>query len=207
MKLNDLLDCQKIQVSIRSILGGEITNIGYPDFSHSATTKSYVDSRAPACLTNIGSMQASIKLGGFENNDMSNKRIINVATPTASTDVATKASVDNLQTTIFYLTSIVNKISTAPAFENTLFWDSFRREKAGSGTTLVFLCFIPTAYILGGTGAAVYNLSGVEYYLPMLQHSNITVDPTFTFHSLPLSSSISGYQVFLPGSSSSDTTA
>jgi len=138
---------------------------------------------------------------------MSNKRIINVATPTASTDAATKAYVDNLQNTITSLTSIVNKLSTAPAFDNTLFWNSLRREKAGSGTTLVFLYYIPTAYIVGGTGATVYNLSGVEYYLPMLQYSNITIDPTFTFNSLPLSSSNSGYQLFSPGASSSDTTA
>jgi hypothetical protein len=69
----------------------------------------------------------------------------------------------------------------------------------------VFLYFISTAYIVGGAGATVYNLSGVEYYLPMLQHSNITLDPTFTFKSLPLSSSNSGYQLFSPGASSSDT--
>jgi hypothetical protein len=99
LKLNGLLDCQKIQVNILSVLGGEITNIGYPDFSHSATPKSYVDSRAPAWLTNIGSTQASIQLGGFEN-DMSNKRIINVATPIASTDAATKVYVDLLKTDI-----------------------------------------------------------------------------------------------------------
>jgi hypothetical protein len=96
LKLNGLLDCQKIQVNILSVLGGEITNIGYPDFSHSATPKSYVDSRAPSWLTDIGSTQASIKLGGFENN-MSNKRITNVASPTASTDAATKAYVDALR--------------------------------------------------------------------------------------------------------------
>jgi hypothetical protein len=71
----------------------------------------------------------------------------------------------------------------------------------------VCLYFIPTAYIVGGIGATVYNLSDVEYYFPMRQHSNITVDPTFIFNSLPLSSSNSGYQVFSPGSSSSDTTA
>ena len=120
LKLNGLLDCQKIQVNILSVLGGEITNIGFPDFSHSATPKSYVDSRAPAWLTDIGSTQASIKLSGFDN-DMGSKRILNVATPTASTDAATKAYVDNLQTTITSLTSIVNKLSTAPAFDNTLF--------------------------------------------------------------------------------------
>jgi hypothetical protein len=102
LKLNGLLDCQKIQVNILSVLGGKITNIGYPDFSHSATPKSYVDSRAPAWLTDIGSTQASIKLRGFENN-MSNKRIINVAAPTVSSDAATKAYVDNLQTTISLL--------------------------------------------------------------------------------------------------------
>ncbi len=90
LKLNGLLDCQKIQANIISVLGGEITNIGYPDFSHSATPKSYVDSRAPAWLTAIGSTQASINLSGFDN-DMGSKRILNVATPTASTDAATKA--------------------------------------------------------------------------------------------------------------------
>jgi hypothetical protein len=66
-KLDGFLDCQKIQVNILFILGGDITNIEYPDFSHSATPRSYVDSRAPDWLTNIGSTQASIKLGGFEN--------------------------------------------------------------------------------------------------------------------------------------------
>ena len=96
LKLNGLLDCQKIQANIISVLGGEITNIGFPDYSHSAAPKSYVDSRAPAWLTAIGTTQASVKLGGFEN-DMTNKRIINVATPTASTDAATKAYVDTLK--------------------------------------------------------------------------------------------------------------
>jgi hypothetical protein len=96
LKLNGLLDCQKIQVNILSVLGGEITNIGYPDFSHSATPKSYVDYRAPAWLTDIGSTQVSIKLSGFDN-DMGSKRIRNVATPTASTDAATKAYVDTLR--------------------------------------------------------------------------------------------------------------
>ena len=138
---------------------------------------------------------------------MGSKRILNVATPTASTDAATKAYVDNLQTTITSLTSIVNKLSTAPAFDNTLFWNSLRREKAGPGTTLVYLYYIPSAYIVGGTGGTLYVLSGVEYYLLMLQHSTITIDPTFTFNTLPLSSSNSGYQVFLPGNASSDTTA
>jgi hypothetical protein len=99
LKLNGLLDCQKIKVNILSVLGGEITNIGYPDFSHSVTPKSYVDSRAPAWLTNIGSTQESIKLGGFES-DMSNKRIRNVAKPIASTDVVTKAYVDLLKADI-----------------------------------------------------------------------------------------------------------
>ena len=206
LKQNGLLDCQKIQVSILSVLGGEITNIGYPDFSHSATPKSYVDSRAPAWLTNIGSTQASIKLSGFDN-DMGSKRILNVATPTASTDAATKAYVDNLQTIITSMTSIVNKLSTAPASGNVNFWNSLRREKAGSGTTLVYLYYIPSAYIVGGTGGTLYVTSGVEYYLPMLQHSTITIDPTFTFNTLPLSSSNSGYQVFLPGNASSDTNA
>jgi hypothetical protein len=205
LKLNGLLDCQKIQVNILSVLGGEITNIGFPDFSHSATPKSYVDSRAPSWLTDIGSTQVSIKLSGFDN-DMGSKRILNVATPTASTDAATKAYVDNLQTTITSLTSIVNKLSTAPASGNVNFWNSLRREKSGSGTTLAFLYYIPTAYIVGGTGAAVYVISGVEYYLPLLQHSTITIDPTFSFSSLPLSSSNAGYQVFLPGASSTDTT-
>jgi hypothetical protein len=138
---------------------------------------------------------------------MGSKRILNVATPTASTDAATKAYVDNLQTTITSLTSIVNKLSTAPASGNVNFWNSLRREKAGSGTTLAFLYYIPTAYIVGGTGATVYVISGVEYYLPLLQHSTITIDPTFSFSSLPLSSSNPGYQVFLPGASSTDTTA
>jgi hypothetical protein len=206
LKLNGLLDCQKIEVNILSVLRGEITNIGYPDFSHSATPKSYVDSRSPSWLTDIGSTQASINFSGFDNG-MESKRILNVSTPTASTEAATKAYVDNLQTTITSLTSIVNKLLTAPASGNVNFWNSLRREKSGSGTILAFLYYIPTAYIVGGTGAAVYIISDVEYYLPLLQHSTIKIDPTLSFSNLPLSSSNSGYQVFLPGASSTDTTA
>ncbi len=205
LKLNGLLDCQKIQANIISVLGGEITNIGYPAFSHSAAPKSYVDSRAPDWLTAIGTTQASVKLGGFEN-DMTNKRIINVATPTASTDAATKAYADSLVVNLANLTSIVNKLSTAPASDNANFWNSLRREKTGTTTTLVFLYYIPTAYIVGGTATKI-TLSGVEYYMPRLTHSTITIDPTFTFATSPLSTGAAGYEVILPGASSTDTTA
>ena len=43
----------------------------------------------------ISSAQSVINLSGF-NNDMGSKRILNVATPTASTDAATKAYVDSM---------------------------------------------------------------------------------------------------------------
>jgi len=145
------LIAKKIQVNILFFFGGEITNIGYPDFSPSATAKSYVDSRAPAWLTHIGSTQVSIKLSGFDN-EMGSKRILNVAKPTARTDAATKACVDNRVSTIASLTSIVDKLSTAPASGNVNFWISLRRKKSGSGTTLTFLYYIPTAYIDGETG-------------------------------------------------------
>ena len=138
---------------------------------------------------------------------MGSKRVLNVATPTAITDAATKAYVDSLQTPIASLASIVNKLSTAPAFDNTNFWNSLRREKSGSGTTLVFVYYISAAYIVGGTVGTVYTLSGVEYYLPKLTYSSITVDPTFSFSTLPLFNGNSGYQVFLPGASSTDTTS
>ena len=100
MKINEL-----------SVLGGIIANIGSPYFPRSATPIFYVDFRAPDWLSVIGSTRASLKLGGFDN-DMGPTRITNVGTPTASTDAATKTYIDNLQTTIASLTSIVNKLLT-----------------------------------------------------------------------------------------------
>ncbi len=77
-----------MQVNNFWVLGGEIVNIGNPDSSHSAVPICYVDSRAAPWLTDIGSSQTSVKLGGFDNY-MGSKRILNVATPTASTATAT----------------------------------------------------------------------------------------------------------------------
>ena len=101
------------------------------------------------------------------------------------------------------LISIVNKLSTAPAINNLNFWNSLRREKVDEGNT--WLYYISTSYIVGGIGT-VYTASGVEYYLPSLNYSSITIDPTFSFITLPLFSGSSGYRVCLLGASSPDTT-
>jgi hypothetical protein len=164
-----------------------------------------------------------VKLGGFDN-DMSSKRILNVATPIASTDAATKAYVDSggsfstdvatlkanvatLQTNLAALTSIVNKLSTAPTSDNVTFWNSLRRERVLGvyGTTLVSLYYIPTAYIVGGAAPKI-TLSSVDYYLPRLTYSNVTGDPIFDFATESLSPTTSGYQLILPGTFSNEVT-
>jgi hypothetical protein len=123
-------------------------------------------------------------------------------------DVTTlKTDVAKLKTDLTALTSLVNKLSTAPAFDNVNFWNSLRREQAGSGSSLTFLYYIPTAYIVGGTGGRVFVLDGVEYFLPRLTTSSTTIDPTFTFSNLNFSGSNPGFKVTLPGTASTDTPA
>jgi hypothetical protein len=73
--LNGTFDCQRMLVNELSVRGGEITNISAPLFSHSATPKSYVDSRAPAWLSAIGTTQASVNLSGF-NKDLTWSHIL-----------------------------------------------------------------------------------------------------------------------------------
>jgi hypothetical protein len=47
LQINGIVDVQIIQVNLLSVLGVEILNIGMSEFSHAASPKSYVDSRAP----------------------------------------------------------------------------------------------------------------------------------------------------------------
>ncbi len=148
--------------------------------------------------------QSTINLSGF-GNDMGAKKIINLAMPTAGIDAATKEYVDGLVTDIAALTAVVDRLSLSPAAGDTRFWNSLRREQAGSGTSLVFWYYIPTAYIVGGVGGTVFSLSGTDYYLPRLIHSTTTVDPTFAFSNGPISGSTPGFKVTLPGSTSTDS--
>jgi len=98
---------------------------------------------------------------------MGSKRILNVATPTASTDAATKAYVNNLVSTIASLTSIVNKPSTAPASGNINFWSSLRRENSGCGTTLAFfITFQPRIQDREGQAVCVTTKGKFKFCLP-----------------------------------------
>ena len=138
---------------------------------------------------------------------MGAKRILNVAKPTASTDAATKACVDNLQTIITSLTSIVNKLLSARATNNTTFWNSLRCERLGTydgSSNDVYMYFIPTTYIVGDSFPTILTLSGVDYYMPRLMASSISVDPSFTFGVTPLGTWGTGYTVYFPGLSSTD---
>jgi hypothetical protein len=154
----------------------------------------------------ISSSQSAINLSGF-NNDMGSKRLLNVGTPTANTDAATKAYVDNLQTTITSLTSIVDKLSRAPAANYTNFWNSLRRLRTGvfdHSSHSGYMYFIPIAYIVGDSSPTIVTFSGVDYYIPRLTASSISIDPVFDWGVTPYGTWVAGYTVYNPGSPSTD---
>jgi len=118
-----------------------------------------------------------------------------------------KTDVAKLKTDYTALLSIVNKLSTAPAANNTTFWNSLRRERLGTydgSSNDVYMYYIPTAYIVGDSSPTKITLSGVDYYMPRLTASSISIDPTFAFGVTPLSTSGAGYTVYSPGSTSTD---
>ncbi len=92
-----------------------------------------------------------------------------VVNPKASDVTTLKTDVTNLKTDYAALLSIVNKLSMAPAADNTTFWNSLRRERSGTCSYSyddTYMYFIPTAYIVGDYFPATITLSGVEYYMP-----------------------------------------
>jgi hypothetical protein len=118
-----------------------------------------------------------------------------------------KTDVAKLKTDYAALLSIVNKLSTAPVANNTTFWNSLRRERLGTydgSSNDVYMYYIPTAYIVGDSSPTKITLSGVDYYMPRLTASSISIDPTFAFGVTPLSTSGAGYTVYSPGSTSTD---
>ncbi len=72
---------------------------------------------------------------------MGAKKIINLATPTLGTDVATKAYVDQQNADFDILKSIVDKLFMATTFNDVNFWNSLIREQYGLSITSTFVVF------------------------------------------------------------------
>jgi hypothetical protein len=103
-----------------------------------------------------------------------------------------KTDVAKLKTDYATLLSIVNRLPTAPATNNTTFWNSQRRERLGiydGSSNDVYMYYNPTAYIVGNSSPTKITLSGVDYYRPRLTSSSISIDPTFAVGFTPLSTS------------------
>ena len=64
--------------------------------------------------------------------------------------------------------------------------------------------YILTAYIVGDNFPTIITLSGVDYYMPRLMASSISVYPAFSFGVTPLGTWGASYTVYSPGSSSID---
>ncbi len=128
-----------------------------------------------------------------------------VVNPIASDVTTLKADVAKLKTDYAALLSIVNKLSMAPAANNTTFWNSLRRLRYGVydySSDNGYMYFIPTAYIVGDLSPTIITLSGVDYYSPELKPNFVSIEPAVSFGVVPYGTRYAWYTVYNPGSSS-----